>query len=285
MSDTPYPNGKANTLNQRIPDLQQPGVYPYIEFTQFRDGSWERRCVDSGFESYSSGHVLGNYEETDYLGNHKHLHTGMQHIYALGGKSETTEGNHDEKIDGGHVAYVQGDHYSEFGNNHLSAIFKNLTHVIGGNQDHIAVGSSTIATSGDAVHDTNDGSEHKNIMGDHIRFTGGVKYDSVGSEHGLYVQGNSDTKAEKKLNIECGDTLTIKVSNSIITITGSNVNITDSNNNQIGMTSSKMWIKPTDDDHIIYIGGPGKNANLYAPVATSAGPAINFMAKFKKEQE
>ena len=80
MSESkPYPNGQDKTLNQRIPDLQLPGVYPYVEFTQFRDGSWERRCVEAGFESQSSGHVLGNYEEIDYLGNHKRLHTGMEH--------------------------------------------------------------------------------------------------------------------------------------------------------------------------------------------------------------
>ena len=285
----PSANGpySANApYNQRIPDLQLPCGYPYIQFTQHRDGSWERQCVESGFESRSHGHVNGSFEELDYLGSHKSLHIGVLHTYTMGGKTTSVEGNHDEKIGGGTVAYTGGDSHSEQGGGQTKGVHGDVITATGGSTEHYPVGNYTLAPAGDSVHDTNDGSEHKNILGDHIRFTGGVKYDSVGSEHGLFVpNGNSDTNVGKNLNLQSGQQITIKVGSSIITVLGNSITITDSNNNQIGMTSSKMWAKPIDDNHMLYLGGPGNNSSLYSAIATTSGPAINVMAKYQQGQE
>ena len=143
----------------------------------------------------------------------------------------------------------------------------------------------THTSDGPHVSDHNDGDSHENISGDHVRFTGGVKYDSVGSEHGLFVKGNSDTNVGINLNLQAGQQITIKVGKSVITIKGDSINITDGSNNQIGMTSSKLFVAPADDSHSLFLGGPGNNSSLYAPVATTSGPAINTYAKYQQGNE
>jgi uncharacterized Zn-binding protein involved in type VI secretion len=288
INPTPSANGPytaSQPYNQRMPDLTLPCDYPYVHFYQYRDGSWERQSVEKGFEERSHGHITGSFEQVDYLGSHKKLDVGAKHNYTIGGKTSTTENNHDTKTGGSEASYVTADHYGEHGNDWMKAIGGDTIHASGGIHFHYATDGTQVASSGDQVSDHNDGHEHINVDGDHIRFTGGTKYDYVGAEHGMLVQGNSDTHIAKNCNLESDTQITITVGSSVITILGQSIVIHDGNKNEIGMNSSKMWAAPKDANTPIYLGGPGKNPSLYDLVATMSGPAINTFAKYINQQE
>jgi hypothetical protein len=285
ISSANGPYVTANAYNQRMPDLQLPCDYPYVHFYQFRDGSWDRRCVESGFESKSHGHISGSFEETDYLGSKKSLHVGRKHEYVVGGKTETSEGNHDEKIGGSHVSYITQDSYHEHGGDHMTAVGADTIHASKGSHDIFPTGQLTMGTTGDTTSDTNDGGEYKNIQSHDIKFIGGTKYQYVGGEHGLYVaNGNSDTNVSLNLNLQSGKQITIKVGSSIVTINGTSITLNDGNNNEVGMNGSKVWIGPSNPSTPLYLGGNGQNAGLYSKVSTLNGPSINVYAKVSPGQ-
>src|SRR5271166_2873176 len=97
----------GTNYNERLPDLQNPGQYPYIQFHQYRDGSWTRHDETPYNESHAHGHITGSYKETDLTGSHKHLQVAFLHNYTTQGKSTTLELNHDEKIGASQVHRTQ----------------------------------------------------------------------------------------------------------------------------------------------------------------------------------
>lgn len=47
----------------------------------------------------------------------------------------------------------------------------------------------------------------------------------------------------------------------------------------------KIALNVPASQHTVFLGGPGKKPELYAPVATIAGPSVNVMAKYKQQDE
>lgn len=277
------PNDPAANTNNRLPDLTLPGEYPYVRFYQYRDGSWERQDEFPGNEGWSKGHISGTYIEHTPLGGTKHFSTNTHHEYIVGGHSQTAELNHDVKIGASVVNRISADHYSEHGNDHITALGGDHVHVTGGSSFLHATNGTQVTSTGDHVSDHNDGSHHVNIAGDDIKFTGGVKYTYANSDIGEYApNGNKDSNVGVNYNIQAGNTITIKVGSSVITVQGQSITIHDGNGNEMGMNTSQMWMgNPQNYNIPVYLGGNGQNTSLYAPVGTLAGPSINVYAKYQ----
>jgi hypothetical protein len=55
---------------------------------------------------------------------------------------------------------------------------------------------------------------------------------------------------------------------------------------QIDQENKRVVVKvPADGSHVIFLGGSGKTPSLYAPVATTSGPAVNVMAKYVAQED
>ncbi len=210
----------SNT-NVRFPQLMAPGEYPYVRFTQFRDGSWERTDETPNNESQALGHKLGSHEETDNSSGHKHLKVGQSFEYAAQGHTSTVDFNSHNKIGGSTVSQVSQDHHEEHGGDKWQAVYGDNIHAVKGL--HYTHGSGGISHSsvGDKVTDHNDGNDHHNIQGDHVVFVGGVRYENVNSEYGVYIGGNYDVMANGKFQITTNQNYQLNAK--------ANVNISTSN--------------------------------------------------------
>lgn len=212
--------------NKKIPNLTNNGEYPYVDSYQFRDGSWYRQDSTPNNENIAWGHKKGSYHEFGPDGSWKHFSTNTVHNYNQGGTSETTEGNRQTKVGGSAVTQTDGDHHTEFAGTVTSAAGEGTVTVSGGSHFSHATHGIEHATSGD-IATTHEGNIHHSTDGDHIEFTSGVSYEHVGSEKGLYVQGNYDIKVDGNYQVSCkaftitAEVVTIKTSAGDITITSS----------------------------------------------------------------
>jgi hypothetical protein len=175
-----------------LPNLQNPGVYPYVRFEQFRDGSWNRVDETPNNESQAQGHKLGSFEETDNSSGHKHLKVGQSFDYAAQGHTSTVDYNHHNKIGGSTVSQITQDRHEEHGGDKFHAVGGDTIHVSKGYHYSHGTGGISHSSVGDQVSDHNDGNDHHNVEGDKITFIGGIKYENVNSEFGLLVGGNYD---------------------------------------------------------------------------------------------
>lgn len=227
---------QSNT-NQRMPPLTSPmnpptaQTAPYIRFNQFRDGSWTRQIEYPGYESYGRGHMLGSFYEHDFNASHKTLTVSNRHDYTTQGKTTTVDFNHDEKINASTVKYVTTDAYKEHGQHQITGVGGQHIHASAGQRFTYAEQHEVAATE-NHVEDFNDGSHYKNISGDHVKFIGGVKYESIGSDKGIFQSnGNFDHNLKGNFNVNCHSNLTTSAinashnvsSNCIITTTGGNI--------------------------------------------------------------
>ena len=273
------PNGpKAkNDYNHRLPDLQLPGVYPYIRFYQFRDGSWKRQDETPGYESHARGHITGSYEERDNTGSHKKFEVAYKHDYTQQGKSSTVELNHDEKIGASQVARVTQDRYHEKGGDHMDAIKGDTIHASGGiNYAHATNGFQRSST-GDYVTDHSEGHHHNNVEQDHIKYIGGTKYTYVGAESGEYVpNGNKDTNVGQNVNVNAGQNSTHNAQININLTAGQQITLTVGQA-IITVNNSVITVNPGSGN--VILGGDGSKGS-YAPVATMAGPCINVLGRY-----
>ena len=205
----------ASNTAIRGPALQQPGQYPYIDFTQFRSGSFEREDSTPGSESHAKGHRGGSFEETGVDGSHRHFSVGPKHEYNQSGKTDTTELNQHSKTGGGTVSQIQGDSHSENAGSKLHAIGGDTVHVSAGMHYQHATGGNQQTSTGDLVTDHNEGSQHHNIEGDHVTFIGGTKYQQIGGEYGVFVSnGNYDLMASGNIQFTCQN-FTVNAASSI----------------------------------------------------------------------
>jgi hypothetical protein len=53
----------------------------------------------------------------------------------------------------------------------------------------------------------------------------------------------------------------------------------------VDQANKKVALNVPASGHTVFLGGPGKDSSLYAPVATTKGPAVNVMAKYKNQDE
>jgi hypothetical protein len=280
------PNDPAANTNQRAPGLSLPGnlgvnnsPYPYVDFWQSRSGNWTRHDETPGNIGYAHGHVSGTYEEKTPLSGHTSLTVNTHHHYVGAGSTATTEANHDHKLGGSHVQRVGGDHYGEHAGDQMHAIGGDTIHATGGIHFHHATGGTQQTSTGDHSSDHNDGHHHINIAGDHVSYIGGVKYESVSQDKGTYLSnGNMDINVSKNYNVQSNTQITIKVGSSVITILPQSIVVHDGNGNEVGMTSSKMWVGPPSTSTQLFLGGNG-SSGVYSPVVTVAGPAINVQAR------
>ena len=206
----------TSNTNLRLPSLQNPGKYPYVRFTQWRDGSWHRIDETPGNESQAQGHKLGSFEETDNSAGHKHLKLGQAFDYAAQGSTETVDKNHHEKIGGGRVSQVGGDQHTEHGGSHFHAIGGDHIQASAGFHYTHSTGGISHSSVGDKVTDHNDGNDHHNIQGDKITFVGGVKYENINSEFGIFVGGNFDVLVKGNSQFTSTDFL-VNASQNVIT--------------------------------------------------------------------
>lgn len=286
MSDL-LPNDPAANTNQRAPGLSLPGnlgvnnsPYPYVDFSQSRSGNWTRHDETPGNIGYAHGHVSGNYEEKTPLSGHTELTVNTHHHYVGSGSTATSEGNHDFKLGGSHVNHIGMDHYAEHAGDRMHAIGGDTIHASGGMHFHHATGGTQTTSTGDHTSDHNDGHHHINIAGDHIQYVGGVKYLSVSQDYGIHVpNGNFDHQTSNNHNIQSNTQVTIKVGSSIITILPTSIVVHDGNGNEMGMTSSKMWVAPPDTTKILYLGGNGSSGN-YDFMSTLSGPCVNVKGRY-----
>lgn len=230
--------------NVKIPNLANNGSYPYVDFSQFRDGSWYRQDSTPNNESIAFGHKKGSFHEFGPDGSWKHFSTNTVHNYNQGGTSETTEGNHHSKIGGSSATQTDGDHHSENGGTVTNAVGQGTIHVSGGSQFFHATNGIEHSTSGDTAT-THDGNIHHSTDGDNIEFTSGVSYEHVGSEKGLYVQGNYDIKVDGNYQVSCKN----------FTINASTVTIKTSAGDIIIESSGKITIKADGGDVIVNASG------------------------------
>lgn len=264
----------SNNTNLRMPQLNAPGsnTYPYVEFSAFRDGSWDRRIVYPGKEAYSHGHMLGSFHEVDATGAHKEHSISDRWEYTKQGKTVTAEGNHDSKIGGSDVKYISQDVYHEHGSDHMKAIGGSSIHVSAGTHFQMGVKGNQVASTGDHVTDHNDGSSHINVEGDHIHFIGNNKYESIGGENGVYVpKGNMDVNVNKKLNLQASMELTlssnvsvtIKVGTSIITVNSGSINI-------VTAPTANVYLGPNTASYfpVAIVGGGGIAPHVLASNAS-----------------
>jgi hypothetical protein len=288
------PNDPAANTNQRAPGLSLPGnsgvnngPYPYVDFYQSRSGNWWRFDETPGNIHYSHGHVSGTYEEKTPLSGTTALTVNTHHHYIGAGSTQTTEANHDFKLGASQVHHIGMDHYAEHGGDNMHAMGGDTIHASGGMHFQHATGGTQQTSSGDHTSDHNDGNHHINIAGDHVQYTGGVKYESVGTDKGTYVpNGNFDTQVSNNYNVQSGNNLSIKsntqvtitVNGSKITILPTSIIIHDGNGNEVGMNSQQMWVGPQSTSTIVYLGGNG-SSGTYDFVTTSSGPSINVKAR------
>jgi hypothetical protein len=241
-------NDPSTNKNQRLPPLTMPGSYPYVEFHQGRSGSWWRRDETPSNEGYSYGHVSGSFHEQNPDGDHKALSSGQEHSYVTQGSTRTVDMNHHEKIGGSTAHQISADHYSEHGNDHMSAIGGDTIHATGGIHFHHATGGTQQTSTGDHVSDHNDGNHHINIEGDHIQYTGGTKYASIGAEYGVYVpNGNIDHTSSGNNQSRANNVNIIAQNNTTINCVNFTVNATSSillnvSGNQIQINAMGMTI-------------------------------------------
>ena len=210
---------------------------PYIRFNQFRDGSWTRQIEYPGYESYSRGHLLGSFYEYDFNASHKNLTVFNRHDYTTQGKSTTVDWNHDEKINASTVKYVTTDAYKEHGNNQITGVGGVHIHATAG-QRFIYAEQTEVAATENHVTDHNDGAHYINLSGDHVKLIGGVKYESVGSDYGIYLaNGNMDTNVKGNHNINCHSNLTTSAVNHTHTSnTNRTINVGQNYNINVGQT-------------------------------------------------
>jgi len=217
------PNDPAANSNQRIPPLSLPGTYPYVEMSQYRDGSWDRRDVTPNNEGFAHGHISGTYVEHASDGSGRQLIANNFHHYTTGGHTETVDKNQHNKIGGSVADHVSQDHYTEHGGDKM--------HVIGGegietfngiNYSH-STGGHQYSSAGDHVSDFNDGNHHHNVAGDSVKYIGGTKYEYIGEEKGTYLpKGNYDIRLDSgNFQLSTGSNITIKSSTSITLQVGS----------------------------------------------------------------
>jgi hypothetical protein len=236
----------TSNTNVRLPYLQNPGTYPYIRFTQYRDGSWDRQDETPSNESHAKGHKLGAFEETDNSAGHKHFSVADRWSYGQGGSSETVEKNDHKVVGGSTVHQIQGDSHSENAGSLYHAIGVDHIHAVANSHVHYSGKKEDLHTESHVIN-TNDGDNHQNILGDHVVYIGGTKYQSISGEYGLYVpNGNIDMtvsgngqiqstnftvntsanviiNAVNGISINCG-TSTIVITPNSITITAANIN-------------------------------------------------------------
>jgi hypothetical protein len=237
-------NDPAHNLNQRLPDLQLPGDYPYVRHFQFRDGSWTRQDETPGSESYSRGHITGTFTEHTVTGGYKSHTAGSSHHYTTEGTTETTDLNRHGKVGSSTVHQIGADHYQEHFNDSMHSIGKSNIQLNGGTKYQHSTGKIEQSSTEDWVTDHNDGHHHHNVDGDHVQYTGNNMYDYIGGEKGTYLpKGNFDIKVTKgKYQVLTGDTInvqskkdikiesdtkiTLKVGSSTIVIEPSKITIT-----------------------------------------------------------
>ena len=281
----------ANTTNTnvRLPELMLPGEYPYIRFEQFRDGSWKRIDETPNNESQASGHKLGSFEETDNSSGHKRLKVGQSFDYSAKGHTSTIDLNHHNKVGGGTVSQVTGDRHSEHGGDSYHAVGGDTIHASKGFHHTHATGGLSHSSVGDQVSDHNDGSEHKNIQSDKITFIGGIKYDHVNSEYGIFTGGNFDLMVEgnaqftsKGVMTENGKQIIFNASQNVITTTPNvyaNVTFYTMNNVSgntlltIGNTTVNTQINSTT----IIVSSMGTSSSSPPVISSSGGMNITNM--------
>ena len=195
----------ASNTNLRSPPIQNAGSYPYVTFTQFRNGSWDREDATPGSDSYAIGHKMGGYEETGGDGSHRHFAVGMKHEYNQQGSTTTTELNSHEKTGGGTVHQVSGDSHSENAGGKTHAISNDNVTIAGGMEfKHASGGNQQTSANGDLVMDHTGGNHHLYLEGDKVTFIQGTDYTQVGQEYGLYApNGNMDFMASGNIQISC----------------------------------------------------------------------------------
>ena len=200
-----------------------PGQYPYVRFTQFRDGSATRVDETPGNESQAQIHKLGSFEEVDNSGGHKHLKVGQSFDYSALGHTSTVDSNIHERVGGGKVSQVSGDSHVEHAGSMTLAVGNNVTHAIGGVHFTHATGGIHQSSSGDNVTDFNDGNHHHNVKGDAIKFIGGTKYENISGECGTYVpNGNFDVTSGGNVQFTCAN-FTVNSQGGITLNAGGNI--------------------------------------------------------------
>jgi len=211
------PNDPAANSNQRIPPLSLPSEYPYVEFSQYRDGSWERRDVFHGNEGVAHGHITGTYVEHASDGGGRQLIANNFHHYTTGGHTETVDKNQHNKVGGSVVDQHTQDHYTEHGGDKIHVVAgEGINAYNGVNFTHSTAGHHH-SSSGDHVSDFNDGNHHHNVAGDSVKFIGGTKYECISKEKGTYLPtGNYDIRLDSgKFQLSTGSDIIIKSSTSI----------------------------------------------------------------------
>jgi len=231
--------------NQKLPDLANNGTYPYVDFYQFRDGSWHRQDSTPGSESLGWGHKTGSYHEFASDGSWKHFSTNTVHNYNQGGTTSTTEGNHHTKIAGSSVKQTDGDHHSEHGGTVSGAVGQSVISVSGASGYQHAKHGNEQSSSGDTVT-AHDGSIHHSTDGDSIEFISGVRYEHCASEKGSYVEGNYDIKVNGNYQLACQN-FTVKASGTT-TINAQTVTIKTAAGDIMVESSGKITLKADGGD-------------------------------------
>jgi hypothetical protein len=187
--------------NQRLPPVQMPSVYPYIDFEYHRDGSHERWSTQTGKEHHIHTHFTGAFKSMEWEGQHKALTGNDFFHYTIGGHSHTADENQHEKKGAGMVDHITESDHAEVGGPSRSRGI--------GASDIFAAKNDTSkyqvkkfdAKQEDSVKDATQ-NEHDNYEGDHVTYVKGTKYTSVGAEHGTYVpNGNMDIRIGNKYKL------------------------------------------------------------------------------------
>jgi hypothetical protein len=246
----------TSNTNVRMPELMTPGEYPYVRFTQFRDGSWRREDETPNNESQGFGHILGTFEETDNSSGHKHLKVGQSFHYAALGHTDTVDYNSHNKTGGSTVGQVSQDHHQEHGGDRWHATYGDNIHATRGLHYSHGTGGVSHSSTGDKVSDHNDGNDHHNVQGDQISFVGGVKYENVNSESGSFVGGNHDMLVNGNFQQTTNKTMKLNANQSIIVNATSNIVHTTANQYA---NVNYLIVNNAQNDSILMVGNTSQN--------------------------
>lgn len=219
-----------NNAHPKIPFL---GKYPNLHV--FQDHAQQiLKSLEPGKESLF--HVLptGNYTGHGPDGAEVSVTVGKQHSYNADGTSQTTDGHSDSKTSGTKRDATAGGHHSETAGNKYEGGGGTKIESTKDSQINHSDGDGFQVTEGNLITD-HTGSVNHNYTGDLVEQVTGHKVNMINGEYGVHISsGNYDMqlddgkarlRASNDILIESDTKITLKVGESTITITSSNITI------------------------------------------------------------
>jgi hypothetical protein len=223
--------------NQKLPDSDLEGKYPYIQATQTLGG--HERVINNtpGDESSYTFEPSGTFEEVNADGQKMTLVADKFYQYINQGSTFTTEAGEDNRAEVTRNCCGDGGSHEENGANSSRAVYGQSADISKGNTYEQTTGVSYNVANEDCCNWYNDANDHNRTKGDQVSFIEGTKYQQITQgEYGIHVpDGNIDFQCDSgKTRIKSGNDIlidsdskiTLKVGSSTIVIESSKITIT-----------------------------------------------------------